>query len=121
MTTEAARRQVHRQQPAPAWSDKSLRRTCRSSRASTSTSPSGEVVVLIGASGLGQEHAAADHVRSGARGQRRGRGSTAFPCTTRKRAPEIRGHVGMVFQQFNLFPHLDALGNVTLALLKAQR
>jgi len=26
------------------------------------------------------------------------------------------GNVGMVFQQFNLFPHLTALGNVTLAL-----
>jgi polar amino acid transport system ATP-binding protein len=38
-----------------------------------------------------------------------------------KRAPEIRGHVGMVFQQFNLFPHLDALGNVTLALRKVYK
>jgi polar amino acid transport system ATP-binding protein len=27
----------------------------------------------------------------------------------------VRRHIGMVFQQFNLFPHLDALGNVTLA------
>ena len=27
----------------------------------------------------------------------------------------LRRHVGMVFQQFNLFPHLTALGNVTLA------
>ena len=31
---------------------------------------------------------------------------------------EVRTHMGMVFQQFNLFPHLTALGNVTLALLK---
>ena len=29
------------------------------------------------------------------------------PMHDPKRAPEIRGHVGMVFQQFNLFPHLD--------------
>jgi polar amino acid transport system ATP-binding protein len=28
---------------------------------------------------------------------------------------EIRAEVGMVFQQFNLFPHLTALGNVTIA------
>jgi polar amino acid transport system ATP-binding protein len=29
---------------------------------------------------------------------------------------ELRATVGMVFQRFNLFPHLDALRNVTLAL-----
>ena len=28
---------------------------------------------------------------------------------------ELRTKVGMVFQQFNLFPHLTALGNITLA------
>jgi polar amino acid transport system ATP-binding protein len=43
------------------------------------------------------------------------------PMHQPRRAPEIRGHVGMVFQQFNLFPHLDALGNVTLALRKAYK
>ena len=31
---------------------------------------------------------------------------------------EVRTHMGMVFQQFNLFPHLTALGNITLALIK---
>ena len=29
---------------------------------------------------------------------------------------EMRRHIGMVFQSFNLYPHLTALGNVTLAL-----
>ncbi len=43
------------------------------------------------------------------------------PLHDRKRAPEIFGHVGMVFQQFNLFPHKTALGNVTLALLKVRK
>jgi polar amino acid transport system ATP-binding protein len=28
----------------------------------------------------------------------------------------VRRRIGMVFQSFNLYPHLDALGNVTLAL-----
>ena len=32
-----------------------------------------------------------------------------------KRIDEVRREVGMVFQQFNLFPHLSALGNVTIA------
>jgi len=30
----------------------------------------------------------------------------------------VRRRIGMVFQSFNLYPHLDALGNVTLALRK---
>ena len=29
---------------------------------------------------------------------------------------EMRRHIGMVFQSFNLYPHLTALGNATLAL-----
>ena len=32
----------------------------------------------------------------------------------------VRQHIGMVFQQFNLYPHLTVLGNVTLALRKVQ-
>jgi ABC-type polar amino acid transport system ATPase subunit len=33
----------------------------------------------------------------------------------------VRQRIGMVFQQFNLYPHLTALGNVTLALRKVQK
>lgn len=36
----------------------------------------------------------------------------------RKTAREIRKRVGMVFQHFNLFPHLTALENATLGLRK---
>jgi polar amino acid transport system ATP-binding protein len=44
----------------------------------------------------------------------------------RKRRPEReiarqRALTGMVFQQFNLFPHLTALGNVTLGLTKVKK
>jgi ABC-type polar amino acid transport system ATPase subunit len=38
-------------------------------------------------------------------------GPHALPNTLR----EMRTRVGMVFQQFNLFPHLSALDNITLA------
>ena len=33
----------------------------------------------------------------------------------------IRRRMGMVFQSFNLYPHMSALGNVTLALRKVLR
>ncbi|HEX3381307.1 MAG TPA: ATP-binding cassette domain-containing protein, partial [Paraburkholderia sp.] len=33
----------------------------------------------------------------------------------------VRRNVGMVFQQFNLWPHMTALGNVMEALLRARR
>src|SRR3954469_23120678 len=36
-------------------------------------------------------------------------------------AIELRRAVGMVFQQFNLFPHLTALENITLPLRRAKR
>ncbi|MDR1731441.1 MAG: amino acid ABC transporter ATP-binding protein [Synergistaceae bacterium] len=44
----------------------------------------------------------------------------------RKRLPERviarqRLMTGMVFQQFNLFPHMTALGNVTLGLIKVKK
>tara|TARA_Y100001968_G_C19339768_1_gene708840 strand:- start:87 stop:830 length:744 start_codon:yes stop_codon:yes gene_type:complete len=34
---------------------------------------------------------------------------------------EIRKRVGMVFQQFNLFPHLSILANITLAPINVQK
>jgi ABC-type polar amino acid transport system ATPase subunit len=81
----------------------------------------GEVLCVIGASGSGK--------------------STLLKCISRLEEPtegrvyirgiditrpgidinKVRCDVGMVFQQFNLFPHKTALGNITLALEKVLR
>lgn len=39
----------------------------------------------------------------------------------RRRLQEMRAHIGMVFQHFNVFPHLTALENVTLGLRRVGR
>jgi polar amino acid transport system ATP-binding protein len=39
----------------------------------------------------------------------------------RHRFHELRGEVGMIFQRFNLFPHLTALGNVMEAPVQVRR
>ncbi|WP_159587940.1 amino acid ABC transporter ATP-binding protein [Chelativorans xinjiangense] len=38
-----------------------------------------------------------------------------------KNLPALRRDIGMVFQQFNLFPHLTVLENCTLALVRAKK
>ncbi|MBP2199512.1 amino acid ABC transporter ATP-binding protein [Erwiniaceae bacterium L1_54_6] len=80
----------------------------------------GEVLVLIGASGSGKSTVL--RIMSGLETADGGEiWVNQVPLHDRKRSREICGHVGMVFQQFNLFPHKTALGNVTLALIKAQK
>jgi polar amino acid transport system ATP-binding protein len=80
----------------------------------------GEVLVLIGASGSGKSTVL--RIMSGLETSDGGEiWVNNVPLHDKKRSREICGHVGMVFQQFNLFPHKTALGNVTLALIKAQK
>ena len=80
----------------------------------------GEVLVLIGASGSGKSTVL--RIMSGLETADTGEvWVNEVPLHDTRRAKEIRGHVGMVFQQFNLFPHKTALGNVTLALVKARK
>jgi general L-amino acid transport system ATP-binding protein len=78
---------------------------------------SGEVIVIIGPSGSGkstfirtinrlEEHQQGEIIVDGIR----------LSHDVRNIA-EIRREVGMVFQQFNLFPHLTVMENITLAPL----
>ena len=75
----------------------------------------GEVVVIVGPSGSGKSTVlrCINHLEVPTAGEvfidgvRLGGNDTDIN--------EIRAEVGMVFQQFNLFPHLTALENVTLA------
>lgn len=73
----------------------------------------GEVIALIGASGSGKSTL----LRCINRLETPTSGSVAFKGqeVTAANVNEMRRHIGMVFQRFNLFPHLTALGNVTLA------
>ena len=78
----------------------------------------GEVVVVLGPSGSGKstmlrcinllEHPTGGHIFI------EGNEITDPKCNVNK----LREHVGMVFQQFNLFPHLSAKKNVMLAQRK---
>lgn len=82
--------------------------------------PRGEVLCLIGASGSGKSTVL--RIMSGLETSDRGEvWVNGIPMHNLQRAKELRGHIGMVFQQFNLFPHRTALGNVTLALTKVRK
>lgn len=81
----------------------------------------GEVIVILGPSGSGkstfirtlnrlEEHQAGDIIIDG----------ITLSHDVRNIA-EIRREVGMVFQQFNLFPHLTVLENVTLAPIHVRK
>jgi hydroxyproline transport system ATP-binding protein len=78
----------------------------------------GEAVVLIGPSGSGKSTLL--QCINGLEPIQRGRievdGTDVFAPQTDLNV--LRRRIGIVFQQYNVFPHLTALGNVTLALRK---
>ncbi|UDM09195.1 amino acid ABC transporter ATP-binding protein [Halomonas sp. NyZ770] len=83
----------------------------------------GEVVVVIGASGSGKSTLircinGLEEFQSGSLDVD---GNTLLPDGKSSKALQtIRTEVGMVFQQFNLFPHLSVIDNITLAPMKVR-
>lgn len=74
----------------------------------------GEVVVIIGPSGSGKS----TFLRCINRLEEFDSGSITvdgIPLDSAQNINAVRTEVGMVFQQFNLFPHLRVLDNITLA------
>jgi general L-amino acid transport system ATP-binding protein len=80
-----------------------------------------EVVVVCGPSGSGKS----TMIRCINRLEKHDRGRIVVDgielSDDLKKIQEIRREVGMVFQQFNLFPHLSVLENVTLAPRQVRR
>ncbi len=75
----------------------------------------GEVVIIIGPSGSGKSTVlrCINHLETPTTGSIFIEGLHMEDKKTN--INEVRAEVGMVFQQFNLFPHLTALENVTIA------
>ena len=81
----------------------------------------GEVVVIVGPSGSGKSTLlrCINHLETPTSGCISIDGEKM--TDNKKEINRIRAEIGMVFQQFNLFPHLTVLRNVTLALEKVRK
>ncbi|MGH2381750.1 MAG: amino acid ABC transporter ATP-binding protein [Candidatus Limnocylindria bacterium] len=85
------------------------------------TVTTGEVVVIFGASGSGKS----TFIRTINRLEEHQRGEIVVDrielTNDIRNIAAIRSEIGMVFQSFNLFPHLTALQNITLAPMRVRR
>ena len=81
----------------------------------------GSVTVIIGPSGSGKSTLlrCMNHLETESSGQVFIDGELLTKNT--KQLDKIRANIGMVFQLFNLFPHLTVLDNITVALEKVQK
>ncbi len=81
----------------------------------------GEVLVIVGASGSGKS----TFLRTLNRTEEINSGSIIVLGTdilSRKtKITKIRAEIGMVFQHFNLFPHLTVMENITLAPIRVKK
>ncbi len=78
-----------------------------------------EVVVVIGPSGSGKSTLlrCINHLEVPTRGEVVVDG---IPLTTAENINRVRAEVGMVFQRFNLFPHMRVVDNITLAPIRVR-
>ena len=93
--------------------------------------PRGEVVCIIGPSGAGKSTLlrCINHLEAVDSGTIYFEGEPVYRYVKAgrivtdpdRRIEEIRSHIGMVFQSFNLFPHMTALGNVMEAPVYVRR
>ena len=87
----------------------------RALRGITTSIRRGEVVVILGPSGSGKS----TFIRTINRLERHDRGRIVVDgielTDDIRNIERIRSEIGMVFQSFNLFPHLTVLDNITLA------
>jgi ABC-type polar amino acid transport system ATPase subunit len=91
----------------------------------------GEVVCIIGPSGAGKSTLlrCINHLETVDSGTIHFEGEPVYRYVKagrivvdpERRIEEIRSHIGMVFQSFNLFPHMTALGNVMEAPVYVRR
>jgi ABC-type polar amino acid transport system ATPase subunit len=81
----------------------------------------GSVTVIIGPSGSGKSTLlrCMNHLETESAGQIFIDGELLTKNT--KQLDKIRANIGMVFQLFNLFPHLTVLDNITVALQQVQK
>ena len=81
----------------------------------------GEVVTIIGPSGSGKSTLlrCLNHLETIDRGEIIIDGIPLTDSKTNINA--VRAEVGMVFQSFNLFPHMTALGNISIAQMKVRK
>jgi glutamate transport system ATP-binding protein len=82
---------------------------------------SGEVVVVCGPSGSGKSTLI--RTVNGLEAVQQGDIKVLGESITRRgvNLPALRSRVGMVFQSFNLFPHMTALANIMLAPMKVRK
>jgi aspartate/glutamate/glutamine transport system ATP-binding protein len=87
----------------------------------TFTVAEGEVVVICGPSGSGKSTLirCINHLEPIQSGELIVDGKSSNDRTVD--VNQLRQEIGMVFQQFNLFPHMTALQNITLAPLKVRK
>ena len=83
----------------------------------------GKVLVVMGPSGSGKSTLirTINGLETFDKGELNVLGIKIGSNTDERKIQKIRRRVGMVFQQFNLFPHLTILENITLAPIQVQK